>query len=54
MLAATRAADALTECPARWAYRSVVRICLCPNNFPIIGKLSPSASARLAKLCLRS
>ena len=53
MLSATWAAEALTEGRARWAYRAVVWICLCPSNFPITGEFSPSASARLANECFR-
>ena len=54
MLAATRAAAALTESRARCAYRAVVRIWLCPSSLAITGRLSPSASALDAKLCRQS
>ena len=47
-LAATLAADTCMESWARWAYRAVVWILLCPSNLPIMGKLSPSARAREA------
>ena len=49
MLAATRAAEALTESRSRCALRDVVRICLWPSSIAITGRLSPSAGAREAK-----
>ena len=54
MLSATRADDALIESRAKCAYREVVSILLWPKSFPIMLRLSPSASALDAKLCLMS
>ena len=54
MLSAILDADAFTESRAKWAYRAVVWTCVWPSSFPIIGRLSPSASAREAKLCRKS
>ena len=49
MLSPTREADALTVSRARCAYRAVVRTWVWPSSFPIIGRLSPSPTAREAK-----
>ena len=54
MLSATRAEDALIESRARCAYREVVSILLWLRSFPIMLRLSPSASALEAKLCRMS
>ena len=53
MLSPTRDAEALTVSRARCAYRAVVWTRVCPRSFPIIGRLSPSCTAREAKLCRR-
>ena len=44
VLAATRAADSFTESRARWAWRAVVWILLCPSNLSIIGRTIPDAN----------
>ena len=49
MLSPTREADDLTVSRARCAYRAVVRTWVWPSSFPIIGRLSPSPTAREAK-----
>ena len=51
MLSPTRDAEALTVSRARCAYRAVVWTWVCPRSFPIIGRLSPSSTAREAKEC---
>ena len=50
MLSATRAAASCMESRARCAYRAVVSTWAWPSNLPIMGRLSPSARAREAKL----
>ena len=54
ILSPTLEADALTVSWARCAYRAVVCTCVWPRSLPIMGRLSPSATAREAKECLRS
>lgn len=54
MLSATRVAASRMESRARCAYRAVVSTWAWPSNLPITGRLSPSASAREAKLCRQS
>ena len=48
MLLEISAAASRMESRARCAYRAVVSTLLWPSNRPIIGRLSPSASAREA------
>jgi len=54
MLSATRAAASCMESRARCAYFAVVSTCAWPSSRPIAGRLSPSASAREAKLWRQS
>ena len=54
MLLPTRDADAFTVSWARCAYRAVVCTWVWPRSFPIMGRLSPRATAWEATLCRRS
>ncbi len=50
MLSVMRDAAVCIEFCARWAYRAVVCTWVWPRSLPIMVRLSPSASALLAKL----
>ena len=50
MLSPTRDPGALMVSFAKCAKRAVVCTCVCPSSLPITGRVSPSASAREAKL----
>ena len=54
MLPVILAAAFWIESRARCAYRAVVCTCVWPSSFPIIVRLSPSASALEACECRRS
>ena len=54
MLTAIRSAESLTESRARCAQRAVVTTRRWPRSRPMIGRPSPSASAREAKAARRS
>ena len=44
ILPAILSAASWMESRARWAYRAVVSMSLCPSSLPITGRVSPSAN----------